>query len=80
MYNDEKITHNAFRKGLREADAIPGRIGTIVRLEIRKRLGNISEQALYYRANGNVEHTEFEREGIEKVFRGFCQITDPWGL
>lgn len=75
----EQIQTNAFRKGLNQADELPGRIGIKLRQDLRKGLGGLSPQALWYRADGNVIHTEFERAGIEKVFRDYG-IYNPWGL
>ena len=43
------------------------------------RIGNITPQALCYRANGNLEHTDFERKGIEETFTNYG-IKEPWGL
>lgn len=75
----EQIQTNAFRKGLNQADKLPGRIGIKLREDLRKGLGGLSPQALWYRADGNVEHTDFERHGIEKVFKDYG-IYEPWGM
>jgi len=76
---DKQIQANAFRKGLNQADKLPGRIGIKLREDLRRGLGGLSPQALWYRADGNVIHTEFERFGIERVFRDYG-ISNPWGL
>ena len=68
MMTDEKIQENAFTKGLAVADKMPGKIGTMIREDLRRGLGNITPQALCYRANGNLEHAEFESKGIEETF------------
>ena len=75
----EQINSNAFRKGLNEADKLPGRLGLKLRADLRRGMGGLTPQALWYRADGNVEHTEFERRGIEIVFRDYG-IRHPWGL
>ena len=76
---DKQIQATAFRKGLNQADKLPGRIGIKLREDLRRGLGGLSPQALWYRADGNVIHTEFERCGIERVFRDYG-ISNPWGL
>lgn len=76
---DEMIQKNAFTKGLAIADKMLGKIGTMIREDLRRGLGNITPQALCYRANGNLEHNGFERKGIEETFANYG-IKDPWGL
>lgn len=76
---EEEIKYNAFRKGLNEADKLPGRIGIKLREDLRRGMGGLTPQALWYRADGYIKHTEFERRGIEKVFRDYG-IRNPWGL
>lgn len=76
---EEEIKSNAFRKGLNEADRLPGRLGLKLRADLRRGMGGLTPQALWYRADGNIKHTEFDRNGIEKVFRDYG-IRNPWGL
>lgn len=76
---DEMIQKNAFTKGLATADKMPGKIGTMIRKDLRWGFGDITPQALCYRANGNLEHNYFERKGVEEVFANYG-IKEPWGL
>lgn len=66
MMTDEKIQENAFTKGLAVADKMPGKIGTMIREDLRRGLGNITPQALCYRANGNLEHTDLSAKALKK--------------
>lgn len=79
MMTQEQIETNAFKKGLREADKLPGDLCSELRKELMKGLGITTYQALWARAIGDVSHTEYERAGMERTFEKYG-ITDPWGL
>lgn len=73
---DEQL--NAFTVGREKAIAMGGEIWDMIRNELQMKMGNISKQAFHNRIVGNVVHTQFEREGIEAVFRKY-NILEVWG-
>lgn len=78
MTEDERIAHNAFTVGRKKAVDMGGEIWQMIHAELQSKMGGISQQALNRRINGFVVHSQFERDGIEAVFRRFG-ITEIWG-
>lgn len=77
-YTEEVIRDmNAFEVGKREAIARGGEIWQKVEAELMEKL-HVKRRAFFNRISGGVVHTEFEREGIERVFRSYG-ITEIWG-
>ena len=74
MMTDEKIQENAFTKGLAVADKMPGKIGTMIREDLRRGIRILSAKALKkplpttesksrggWHSNENRRHTEQAR-------------------
>lgn len=78
-YTEEQIAQmNAFTVGRNKAVAVGGEVWRMIHEELQAKLGNISQQALNRRINGFVVHSQFERDGIEAVFRKYG-INEIWG-
>lgn len=75
---ETNIEKRAFKKGLGEVDAMPGELGKRLRAELMAGLNLRSRAALCARANGLVEHTPIEINGIGRIFRDFGCL-NPWG-
>lgn len=78
-YTESEIVQmNAFAVGRDKAVAVGGEIWRMIHAELQEKLGHISQQALNKRINGFVVHSQFERDGIEAVFRKYG-INEIWG-
>lgn len=79
---DAQIEHNAFYKGIKLIYERNRRQAAECRQRISEALknGGLSRKALHNRMMGEVNHSEAEREKIQRIFSQSYGVKEPWGF